>query len=96
MQVGGNWKDKCSRCGEEYMPSVEFHTCAKEGKKIMDAHNDLLEQARKAITDVFSDHTVGSDKTRESLEELKDEINTFLDALEVDNDFFESFELEED
>lgn len=29
FQVGGNWTDECSKCGESYCPSVEVHVCEK-------------------------------------------------------------------
>jgi len=48
-------------------------------------HKELLDDAKDAIDKLFSDQSVGRSTTRESLEELKDEIETKLDALDSDD-----------
>lgn len=45
-------------------------------------HEALVQEAKDAIDKVFADTSVAQDKTRESLEELRDEIETKLDSLE--------------
>jgi predicted RNase H-like HicB family nuclease len=44
-------------------------------------HDELLEAAKEAINKVFGDMNVSKDKTRKSLEELRDDIKTLLDTL---------------
>ena len=46
-----------------------------------DDHDKLVEQAREALIAVFSDTSVSKSTTRESLEELSDEIEALLEAL---------------
>lgn len=41
-------------------------------------HDDLCDAAKDALTKVFSDQSVGRSTTRESLRDLRDEINTML------------------
>jgi hypothetical protein len=48
-------------------------------------HKELVEQARAAITDVFSDQTVSRTQTKESLYELIGEIKDFINALDSDD-----------
>ena len=50
----------------------------------MSHHIELVKQAEAAIDKVFNDKSVGQNTTRESLEELRDEINALLDSLEDD------------
>lgn len=47
-------------------------------------HDELCKEADKAITAVFNDTSVPKEITRESLEELADNINMMLDAMEND------------
>jgi hypothetical protein len=47
----------------------------------MTKHEELVEAAKKAITAVFSDQSVGQATTRESLKDLRDEIEVMLDTL---------------
>lgn len=47
-------------------------------------HDTLYEKAVEAITALFSDQSVSSTQTRESLEELIGEIEVMLDALNSD------------
>jgi polyhydroxyalkanoate synthesis regulator phasin len=42
----------------------------------------LIEKAKKAIEDVFSDTSVSQSKTIERLEELLDDIKTYIDSLQ--------------
>lgn len=51
-----------------------------------DEHELLVEAARDAISAVFGDTRVSPDKTRESLEELKTEIQDSLNTLDSDDD----------
>jgi hypothetical protein len=44
-------------------------------------HVDLFEAAKKALNDLFSDRSVAQAETRDSLEELRDEIDSMLDTL---------------
>lgn len=44
-------------------------------------HEELVEAAKKALTAVFSDTSVGRGQTREDLEDLKGEIDTMFDTL---------------
>lgn len=44
-------------------------------------HNELVKEAKEAIEAVFSDTTVPTSKTRESLEELACEIEGNLEAI---------------
>ncbi len=48
----------------------------------MEQHRHLMDIALKAIMDVFGDTTVDQQTTRESLEELMDEIAMLVDTLE--------------
>jgi hypothetical protein len=41
----------------------------------------LMKEAKKAISAVFSNTSVGQNETRLNLEELKDEIDIMLDTL---------------
>jgi len=47
----------------------------------MPRHSDLVEIAKTALNEVFSDRSVDQQKTRASLEKLREEISTMLDAL---------------
>lgn len=44
-------------------------------------HEKLCEAALEAVTKVFSDNSVGRSTTRESLKNLRDEIDILLDTL---------------
>lgn len=44
------------------------------------AHEDIVRQAKEAISEVFEDTSVDTDQTRESLEVLADEIESLLDC----------------
>jgi len=44
-------------------------------------HEDLVELAKAAITKVFSDQSVDRSTTRESLRDLRDDIDTMLETL---------------
>lgn len=44
-------------------------------------HDELVKAAKAAIQEVFSDTTVGREQTRESVEELQEEIRSLLDTL---------------
>jgi hypothetical protein len=44
-------------------------------------HEQLVEAAKKAINAVFSDDSVDQDTTRESLQELLDELELLQEAL---------------
>ena len=44
-------------------------------------HDDLVQDAKKAINAVFGDDSVDRATTRESLKDLKDEIDIILDTL---------------
>lgn len=48
------------------------------------AHELLVERAKKAIDAVFGDTSVAPSTTKESLEELADEISLRLDCLKED------------
>lgn len=48
----------------------------------MPNHTKLVEDAKEAIKNVFNDRSVDQDTTRESLEELKGEIEILVDTLE--------------
>lgn len=45
----------------------------------------LLDKAKAALEDLFSDCSVSRDKCRENLGELKDEIQQKLDCLDADD-----------
>lgn len=47
-----------------------------------DHHEELCEKAKAAITRVFSDSDVDRATTKESLKDLRDEIDTMLDTLD--------------
>ena len=47
-------------------------------------HKDLVQLAKDAINNVFSDTSVSRSQTRESLEELRDDIEINLQVLEED------------
>ena len=47
----------------------------------MSEHKEVVDKARIAIDDVFSDTSVSLDNTRVSLEELRDEIAIHLESL---------------
>ena len=44
-------------------------------------HARLVRAAKAAINEVFSDRSVEQSRTRESLEELRDEIDSLLETL---------------
>jgi len=44
-------------------------------------HDELLEAAKKAATALFSDQSVSRSQTRDSLRDLRDEIDVMLDTL---------------
>ncbi len=46
-----------------------------------DKHDELVEAAKQAINAVFGDRSVGRREARESLKDLKDEIDILLDTL---------------
>ncbi len=46
------------------------------------SHLSLVAAAKTAINRVFKDKTVDQDDTRESLKELRDEIDLLLDSLD--------------
>jgi hypothetical protein len=48
----------------------------------MDGHEELLETAKRAINAVFGDTSVSRGQTRESMKELRDEIDTMLEAMD--------------
>ena len=48
--------------------------------------SQLVEAAKNAINQVFSDRTVSRAETRDRLEELMAEIETCLDALDEDDE----------
>jgi len=45
------------------------------------AHEELLEQAKEAADKVFGDQSVGTETTKESLEDLCGHIQVMLDTL---------------
>lgn len=47
-------------------------------------HDELVEQAKKAITAVFGDMSVDKSTTIESLKEIRDDLNVLIDAAEND------------
>lgn len=47
----------------------------------MDEHDELVEEARRALNKVFGDQSVGREKTAESLRELRGDIDVMLDTL---------------
>lgn len=49
-------------------------------------HEDLLASAKALVQDVGSDTSVAREKVRESLEDLKAEIQDMLDAMEDPSD----------
>jgi hypothetical protein len=61
----------------------------KEDDKTADMlnHESLVEVAKEAINAVFSDTSVSNSQTRESLLELIEEINSALEAMDVDGSF---------
>lgn len=46
-------------------------------------HDELKEAALEAVRKVFADTSVPQEKTKESLEEIEDAIQSALDALSV-------------
>ncbi len=46
-----------------------------------DKHDELVETAKQAINKVFGDRSVSGKQTKESLKELRDEIEIILDTL---------------
>lgn len=48
------------------------------------AHAALVEEAREALAAVFGDSSVSQTQTLESLEELKDEIENYVEGIEED------------
>lgn len=44
-------------------------------------HKDLLAAAKKAVNDLFSDTSVDSDETKESLDEVREEVNELLSTI---------------
>ena len=44
-------------------------------------HDELVEAAKQAINAVFGDRSVDPKQTKESLKDLKDEIDILVDAL---------------
>jgi hypothetical protein len=46
--------------------------------------NDYLEEAKKAISAVFSDTSVSPAETKANLEELQDDIDVMIDSLPRD------------
>ena len=44
-------------------------------------HDELVEAAKQAINSVFGDTSVDRSQTKESLKDLKDEIDILLDTL---------------
>lgn len=54
-------------------------------KQIRHAHTWKIQRAKDAIDDVFSDTHVSRQNTKESLEELKDEIEMKLSTLRKDD-----------
>ena len=55
-----------------------------------DEHLEFLDAAKTAIVNLYSDKSVGPDVTKESLEELLEEIETRVEALEMDEDMMET------
>jgi hypothetical protein len=49
-------------------------------------NDELLEKAKSAIDNLFSDTSVSRAKCRENLEDLQSEIETKLDALRADDE----------
>lgn len=54
-----------------------------EGEKMQ--HDELLENAKEAVKDLFNDRSVSISTTRESLEDIQSEIEILLDSLESDD-----------
>jgi hypothetical protein len=48
-------------------------------------HQELYDKAVEALSNLFSDPSVSPSVTRKSLEELKGEINIYIDALDLDD-----------
>lgn len=44
----------------------------------------MLKKAKKAISDLFGDTSVSPEETLSYLEELRDEIDSLIDAIELD------------
>lgn len=49
-----------------------------------DTHLGLVADAKKACTAVFSDKSVDARTTKDSLEEIRDEIDVMVEAIESD------------
>lgn len=47
----------------------------------MKTHSDLLNDAKKAIENLFSDASVPVEETREDLEELQAQIESMIDSI---------------
>lgn len=52
----------------------------------MNAYDDKLEKAKSVINVLFNDSSVSRAKTREAMRELADDISTYLDCLDIDDD----------
>lgn len=50
----------------------------------MSRHEQLVDAAEKAITELFGDKSVSLDRTLEDLLDLENDINTMVDALRDD------------
>jgi hypothetical protein len=52
----------------------------------MKSHDQIMGDAKDAIEELFSDTSVSQSQTREDLEELRDDINAKIEAINADLD----------
>ena len=62
--------DCCLKCW------AELHN--QDGEEGKMSHDELVNRAKQAIDIVFSDRSVSREQTRESLEEIEDELQTLI------------------
>ncbi len=48
-------------------------------------HEERKEQVIQTLKNLFADNSVSSETTRESLEEIKEEVEVYINALSSDN-----------